>query len=142
MQKTHFQLLIVMLWFSLMSLSALAGSDAGSEQGQPFMATDADKTGAWDKTREMGENALQSGQEIGSAVARKSKEVYQSVREKGSAAGEVIADTSRNAWKKTKQTGALVAKKAGEFGTTIADKSKSLYRQATQPAEPPSRQDI
>lgn len=142
MQKRHVQLLIVMLLFSLMSLSALAGSDAGPDQNQPPSASDTDKTGAWDKTREVGSSAVQSGQEFGSTVAQKSKEVYQTVKEKGSAAGEVIADTSRNAWKKTKQTGALVAEKAGEFGSSIAEKSKSIYRQATQPVEPSPRQDI
>jgi len=131
-----------MLWFSLMSLSALAGSNAGPEQSQPSMATDADKTGTWDKTREVGSSVVQSGQEFGSTIAQKSKEVYQTVKEEGSAAGEVIADTSRNAWKKTKQTGALVAEKAGAFGTAIAEKSKSLYHQASQTAGPPPRQDI
>jgi|GEM_PF-2199788 len=142
MQKRRFQLLIVMLWFSLMNFPALAGSATEPDQSRPSMAADTGKTGAWDKTREVGSSAVESGQEFGSAVARKSKEVYQTVKEKGSAAGEAIADTSRNAWKKTKQTGALVAEKAGEFGTTIAEKSKSLYHQATQPAEPPRRQDI
>ncbi|MCW8904422.1 hypothetical protein [Sedimenticola sp.] len=125
-----------------MSLSTLAGSNTGPDQRQPSMATDTDKNGAWDKTREVGSSAVQSGQEFGSTVAQKSKEVYQAVKEKGSAAGEVIADTSRNAWQKTKQTGALVAEKASEFGSSIAEKSKSIYRQATQPAEPPPRQDI
>ncbi|WP_275098401.1 hypothetical protein [Sedimenticola hydrogenitrophicus] len=141
MHKRPFQLLILLLWFSLLSLAALAGDSAAQEPNHPA-ATDQAETGVWDQTREAGSNAIESGQELGSAAAEKSRQIYLTVKEKGSAAGEVIADTSRTAWKKTRQAGAVVAEKAGALGDSIAEKSKSLYRQATQPAQRSDRQDI
>lgn len=139
MQKRLFQLLILMLWFSLLSLSALAGGTR-AEPNAPATATA--EPGVWDKTREAGSNALESGQEFGSAAADKTHQIYQAVKEKGSDAGTVIADTSRSAWNKTRQAGAAVVEKAGELGHDIAEKSKSLYRSATKPGRNSEQQEI
>jgi hypothetical protein len=119
MKKRFFQLLLLMLWFSLLSISVLADNTPsdqleGNAQAVPTTAQDS-----WDKTKELGSNALESSQELGSAAVEKTKTLYQSAKEKGAHAGQVIADTSRTAWQKTKDFGAGVAEKAEEFTDSI-----------------------
>jgi hypothetical protein len=119
MQKRLFQLLLLILWFSLLSISALADNGPADELSTHTETSPTSTKESWDKTREMGSNALESSQEFGSTAVEKTKELYQSAMEKGAHAGQVIAETSRSAWQKTKAFGADVAEKANEFTESI-----------------------
>lgn len=142
MNKPFAKQLIFVFCILLPGHSALAGSNAEQTQSRAPVSVETDKSSAWDKTRQAGSGMIESGQKIGSATAQKSREFYLAAKENGSAAGDAIADGSRHAWEKTKQAGNWVAEKATAIGHGIAEKSKSLYRQATHSSEPNRREDI
>jgi hypothetical protein len=119
MQKRLFQLLLLILWFSLLSISALADNEPADELSAHAETSSTSAQESWDKTKEMSSNALESSQEFGSTAVEKTKALYQSAKVKGAHAGQVIAETSRSAWQKTKAFGADVAEKASEFTESI-----------------------